>query len=244
MKRCDRPRLAVAFVAMLSAAGCGPTRSGAGGDDILPAAPSEIPGVRTERPSPKIHDLFPSDAYAGVPFSVRFDGLSVVGVAGEGFSPDSTVYFGEEPLMTMFNGSEALAATVPGSLLFRPGPVSITVRDAAGNRSAAAEFRILPPRPDGACPLIRHIHPSSADAGHGFSLRADGDSNLGIEGANFGPRSVISLGGHALETVYQGPGSLLALVPPAELAKTRRIPVVVTETGCPPSRSAEDLTVR
>ncbi len=226
---------------MLSAARCGPTR---GGDEILPAVPSPIPGVRTERPSPKIHDLFPSNAYAGVPFSVRFDGLSVLGVAGEGFSPDSTVYFGEEPLMTLFNASDAVTATLPGALLFRPGVIPITVRDGAGNRSAPAEFRILPPRPAGACPLIRHLYPSSTESGHGFSLRADGDSNLGVAGQNFGPRSVISLGGHDLETVYQGPGSLIALVPPEALAKPRRISVVVTETGCPPSRSPEDLTVR
>jgi hypothetical protein len=233
--------LGAALLLTVVAASCGPKRSG---DDILPAAPSAIPGARTERPSPKIHDLFPSDAYAGVPFSVRFDGLSVLGVAGEGFSPDSTVYFGEEPLMTMFNSSEAMAATVPGSLLFRAGPVSITVRDAAGNRSAAAEFRILPPRPDGACPLIRHLYPSSTEAGHGFSLRADGVSNLGVAGANFGPKSVISLAGHEVDTVFQGPGSLIALVPPEELARTRRIPVDVREAGCPPSRSPEDLTVR
>ena len=146
--------------------------------------------------------------------------------------------------MTQFVTSGSLAATVPADLLVRPGPVSISVRDGAGNRSAAAEFRILPSRPAGACPVIRHLYPSSTDAGHGFSLRADGSSNLGVAGANFDPRSVISLAGHEAATVYQGPGSLIVIVPPEELAKTRRISVVVTEAGCPPSRSPEDLTVR
>jgi hypothetical protein len=232
--------LAAALLAMILAASCRPAKN----DDILPAAPSSIAGVATERPSPKIHDLYPPDAYVGVPFAVRFDGLSVVGVAGEGFSPDSVVYFGEEPLMTQFVASDALAATVPAELLLRPGPVSITVRDGAGDRSSAAEFRILPPRAAGACPVIRHVYPSSTDAGHGFSLRADGASSLGIAGASFGPRSVISLAGQQVDTVYQGPGSLIALIPPEELAKARRISVVVTEAGCPPARSPEDLTVR
>jgi hypothetical protein len=240
VKSFEGPLLGAALLAVFSAASCRP----AGSDDILPAAPSSIAGVRTERPSPKIHDLFPPDAYVGVPFAVRFDGLSVLGVAGEGFSPDAAVYFGEEPLMTQFVTSEALAATVPAELLLRPGPASISVRDGAGNRSAAAEFRILPPRPAGECPVIHHLYPSSTEAGRGFSLRADGASSLGVAGANFGPRSVISLSGHEAATVYQGPGSLIAIVPPEELAKTTRISVVVTEAGCPPSRSPEDLTVR
>jgi len=235
-----RPMLAATLAAALSAASCRPPPS----DDILPAAPSTIPGLRTERPSTKIHDLFPPDAYVGVPFAVRFDGQSVIGVAGEGFSPDSVVYFGEEPLMTLFDTADALTAIVPAGLLARPGPVSISVRDRAGDRSAAAEFRILPPRPAGACPTIAHLYPSSTEAGHGFSLRADGSSNLGVAGANFAPGSTISLAGQEVATTYQGPGSLIAIVPREELAKTRRIPVVVTEAGCPPARSPEDLIVR
>jgi hypothetical protein len=240
MRALERRLLAAALLALLSAWGC---RS-PGSEDILPAAPSSIPGIRTERPSPKIHDLFPSEAYVGVPFAVRFDGQSVLGVAGDGFSPDSAVYFGEEPLMTLFDSAGGLSSVVPTGLLLRPGPVSISVRDGAGNRSGAVEFRILPPRPAGACPEILHIYPSSTDAGRGFSLGADGASSLGVAGANFGPRSVISLAGQDVKTVFQGPGALIAIVPPEELAKTRRISVVATEAGCPPSRSPEDLIVR
>ena len=240
MRASDRPMLAAALLVALAAASCGGPES----DAILPAAPSSIPGVRTERPSPKIHDLFPSEAYVGVPFAVRFDGQSVLGVAGEGFSPDSAVYFGDEPLMTLFDTPDALTAIVPTGLLGRSGPVSISVRDGAGNRSANAAFHVLPPRPAGACPAILHLYPSATDAGHGFSLRADGASSLGVAGSNFGPGSVISLAGEAVATVYQGPGALIAIVPPEELEKTRRIPVAVTEAGCASVRSPEDLIVR
>jgi hypothetical protein len=229
-----------ALLAVLLAASCRPPSV----EEIAPAAPSPIPGARVERPSPKIHDLYPPNAYVGVSFAVRFDGLSVLGVAGEGFSPDSTVYFGDEALLTQFVGADSLAAAVPKTLIVRTGEVPISIRDGAGARSAAVPFKIVPPRPAGACPQILHIYPSSTVAGQGFSLRADGSSNLGVAGANFGPRSVISLAGKEVSTSYQGPGSLIAIVPREELERSRNIRVAVAEAGCPSSRSPEDLTVR
>jgi hypothetical protein len=55
---------------------------------------------------------------------------------------------------------------------------------------------------------------------------------------------VISLAGTEVSTSYQGPGSLIAIVPREELERSRNIPVAVAEAGCPSSRSPEDLTVR
>ena len=197
-----------------------------------------------ERPSPRIRDLYPPDAYVATRFSVRFDGMSVLGVAGEGFSPDSTVYFGDEPMLTQFVSSDSLAATVPPTLIERVGNVPVSVRDATGARSPAVAFAVVPPRPAGACPEIRHIYPSSTEAGRGFSLRADGSSSLGVAGRGFGPGSFVLLDGKKASTIYQGPGSLIALVPAESLSKRGRIRVAVAEEKCRLFPSPEDLEVR
>ena len=211
---------------------------------ILPAEPSAIPGARIEIPSPKINALFPPDAYAGTRFSVRFDGMSVLGVAGEGFSPDSAVFFGDEPMLTEFVSSDSLVATIPATLIGRTGSVPVSVRDASGGSSPAFPFEIVPPRAAGACPEVLHVYPSSTEAWHGFSVRADGSSSLGVAGKDFGPETFVLLGGRKVATVYQGPRSLIAAVAPDALARRGRISVAVGEGKCSLARSPEDLEVR
>jgi len=219
-------RQAVAIVALALAA------RPAGKDAIAPAEPEPIPGRKVERFAEKIDALFPPNAYAGVPFATRFDGASVMGVAGEGFSPASTVYFGDTALATDFGSSRSMNATVPTELIARPGVFAVTVHDPAGGRSPDFRFVVLPPRSPGACPGIQKLFPSETPEGVSFGARSDGGSNLGVSGGNFGPESRVCFGATELKTTYQGPGSLVAAVPRGMLARKRKFAVTIRDPGC------------
>jgi hypothetical protein len=228
--------LAVALVG----ARCGSPRP----TEIAPAGPEPIPGQHVERFSPEIEALYPPDAYAGTPFATNFEGVSVLGVAGRQFSPGSVVYFDGSPLLTQFISSQALTATVPADRIARPGALPVIVEDPYGTRSPAATLSVRPPRTAGACPQIRELFPPEAKAGAAFGVRPNGNSSLGVAGVDFGPRTVVWFDGIQLQTIYQGPGSLIGIVPASMLARPRRAPVVLDEPGC--ARSAKPLifTVR
>jgi TIG domain-containing protein len=219
-------RQAAAIVSLALAA-----RDG-GKDLIAPAAPEPIPGRKVERFAERIDALYPSNAYAGVPFAIRFDGASVMGIAGEGFSPASTVYFADTPLATDFGSSRSLTATVPTELISHAGVFGVSVHDPAGGKSPEFRFVVLPPRPGGACPAIRRLFPTGTTAGVSFATRPDGASNLGVAGENFGPGSKIVLGAVELKTTYQGPGSAVAVVPRGMLARKRKFLVTIRDPDC------------
>jgi len=218
-----------AVLAALPVGACRPSR----GSAIAAAEPTPIPGARVERFVERIAALYPPDAYAGVAFSVRFDGSSVLGVAGAGFSPSSTVYFGDVPLMTDFVSRDSLTATVPAELVDRPGTIDVSVHDPAGGRSARVPFTVLPPRSKGACPEIRALYPPAVAAGESFVRRPDGSSVLGVAGANFAPPSKVVFDGRELKTTYQGPGSLVAVVPADSIRRRGRRGVTIADPECP-----------
>lgn len=230
----------VVALAALPIAACGRSR----GSTIDPAEPAPIPGRVVERFVERIHALFPPNAYAGIPFSVRFDGSSVLGVSGEGFSPASAVYFGDVPLTTEFVSRDSLTATVPADLVDRPGTFAISVHDPAGGRSPDIPFTVLPPRIKGACPEIRDLYPPSVPSGESFARRPDGASVLGVAGTNFGPSSKVVFEGRELRTTYQGPGSLVAVVPAEAIRRKGRARVSVADPECPSPRAAAWFEVR
>jgi hypothetical protein len=238
-----RARLGL-FAALALAALPVPACRPSGGSAIAPAEPTPIPGRVVERFVERIHALFPPNAYAGVPFSVRFDGSSVLGVSGEGFSPASTVYFGDVPLTTDFGSRDSLTATVPADLVDRPGSFAISVRDPAGGRSPDIPFTVLPPRIKGACPEIRDLYPPSVPAGKSFARRPDGASVLGVAGTNFGPSSKVVFEDRELRTTYQGPGSLVAVLPAEAIRRKGRARVTVTDPECPRPGAAAWFEIR
>jgi hypothetical protein len=215
-----------------------------GGSAIAPAEPTPIPGARVERFVERIHVLYPPEAYAGIPFSVRFDGSSVIGVAGEGFSPASIVYFGDVPLITEFGSRDSLTAIVPADLLEHVGAFPVTVRDPAGGRSPDIPFTVLPPRIKGACPEIRDLYPPSVPAGGSFARRPDGSSVLGVAGTNFGPSSKVVFEGLELRTTYQGPGALVAVLPAEVIQRKGRSRVTIADPECPSPGAAAWFEVR
>src|SRR5260370_4197153 len=60
-------------------------------------------------------------------------------VAGQGFCPSSTVFFGQAQLTTQLNSSTQVTATVPFTLLTVPQPVPVTVF----NSDATACFNVV-----------------------------------------------------------------------------------------------------
>jgi hypothetical protein len=98
-------------------------------------------------------------------------------------------------------------------------------------------FSVLPPRPRGACPVIRELYPPSIPAGSAFNRRPDGSSTLGVAGEKFGPRSEVLFGGRELRTTYQGPGSLVAVVPAESTLRKGSVRVAIRDPECPASSS-------
>ena len=228
-----RRPIAAALLALAASAGC--RRASVG--PIAPAEPHPIPG-RTAPAAPlpplKIQETYPHDAWAGVGFDVQFDGASPLGIAGEGFSPKSMVYFDGQPLATSYGSRRALVAQVPPELLSRARRVSLTVRDPGPppRESSAVPFEVRPPRRPGACPRIRALYPSSAKAATPFGAQPDGSSTLGIAGEDFGPKTLVSFGGVEVKTQYQGPSSLVAFLPPDLLRKPGSRLVTLHDPEC------------
>lgn len=226
-------RLAAAAALVLSAVSCGPRRD----EPIVPAEPGPIAGsaARPAAPPPLvIQELFPRVAESGIFFDLDFDGSSAIYVAGEGFTPRSVVHFDGRPVATEYQMRRRLIARIPPSLLARPRTVAVEVRDPGppSRQSAAAEFRILPPRAAGACPRAESLSPPSAKAGVPFVQQPDGSSAIRVAGEDFGPRSTVRFGETAVKTVYHGPAALVALVPPDLLKEARTVSVSVTDPDC------------
>jgi hypothetical protein len=209
----------------------------AGNDAILPAEPRPIPGkaaVPAALPPPRIQELYPHDAAAGVGFDIEFDGASPMGVAGDGFSPRSTIFFGDQPLVTRYGSRRALVGMVTPELLSRVRSVKVTVQDAGPPRreSPSAIFEVRSARKPGACPRIKALYPSFTRVSSPFGAQPDGSSALGVAGEDFGPKTVVTFGGVELNTKYQGPSSLVAFLPPDLIRRPGALPVALTDPEC------------
>ncbi len=215
-------------------------------EPIAPAEPRPIPGraaAAAPLPPLKIQELYPHDASAGVGFDIQFDGTSPMGVAGDGFSPRSVVFFDDQPLATSYGNGHALVAAVPPELLARARKISVTVRDIGPppRESAPLAFDVLPPRRPGACPRIQALYPAFTRVATAFGTQPDGSSALGVAGENFGPKTVLAFGGVEVKTKYQGPSSLVAFLPPDLLRRPGSVPVTLADPECrrPRGRAAK-----
>ena len=85
--------------------------------------------------SPTILSLSPSHVAAG---SAAFS----LGVSGSNFVPGAIVTFGTTALTTTWQGSGALAASVPATLVAQVGTIPVTVMNPGAGTSSAANFTV------------------------------------------------------------------------------------------------------
>jgi hypothetical protein len=183
-----------------------------------------------------IKELYPPSALSGIAFQVQPDGSSSVGVAGNGFTRTSVVYFDGWPLITNYQSPRAIAGLVPNGLISTPRMVTIIVRDPRPlpRESEARRFEVVEP-PRTASPMIREIFPSSVCVGVPFGLLPSGNWSIGIVGSGFLPEAEVFLDKELLRTKYQGPTTLTAVVPEELVASPRTSTVTVRIPGTPPS---------
>lgn len=110
-----------------------------------PPTPTPRPVVVTPTPA------FPFEMRAASPQSVYAGSKSFrIEVAGERFTPDAKIYFGDVELPTSFVSGERLAANVPANLIAGEGPKQIVVRTPDNSKYSLPTNIIVqpPPRPN------------------------------------------------------------------------------------------------
>jgi hypothetical protein len=145
-------------------------------------------------------------------------------VKGGNLTPASTVYWNNEPLVTLFTSISVLTAQVPASLIQNAGSASIVVTTPSpgGGTTQPATFEINPaPSP---LPQITSLSPSGVSTGSaGFTLT--------VNGKNFVSQSEVSVNGN----IRASSGSATALS--VEISATdiaTAVPVQIVVINPPP----------
>ena len=158
---------------------------------------------------PKVTTLSPSFATAG-------GAAFTLTINGSNFTFTSTARWGSSALKTTYVSATKLTAAVSASLISTAGTASITVITAGGISSGAAFTITSPP------PTITSLNPTSAIAGHAFTMT--------ISGRNFAPLASAKWESTPLITTYVNSAQLKAAVP-AGLAATAGKALVTVSTG-------------
>lgn len=163
-----------------------------------------------ENPAPDLTALSPLSVLAGA-------GDTKLDVTGASFVTGSKIVFGGADLVTTWNGSTSLSATIPASLLATSGSVPVTVvsPDPGGGTSSAISFTVS--NPDAA---ITSINPSAAFVG---SAAFD----MTVSGSGFVNGSSVLFNGTALTTTFQSASKLKASVPSSALTAAGDFPIAV-----------------
>jgi len=121
-------------------------RSTAASNAPAPASATPTEGKR-ERAISRLH---PAQARIGESINRQPDGSSAIAVVGTGFVRSDKVFWGGQPLKTVFGNGTTLTAEVPRTLLSQPGDVPISVKDPTDPQSTEirATFRLLPRNPE------------------------------------------------------------------------------------------------
>lgn len=151
--------------------------------------------------TPHIFSLSPNFAIVGSP-------AFTLTIKGNNYSSSSVVLWNGSALPTTFLSKTVLQASVPGTVLHRPGKASLTVVDPAGTSNAFPFILSLP-----VAPTLSRVTPGSASAG-------GRDVTLVVQGFNFRIDSVVLWNGSPLATTFVDGHHLQANVPGRLLART------------------------
>src|SRR5207249_11769611 len=158
--------------------------------------------------APTISSISPTCTGAGSPqFTLTVNGPNNDFIQGD------TVYWNGSPLVTTFQDSRTLTATVPAALIATPGTASITV-GGCGATSGGVTFTIS------AMPSITSLSPTCANAG-------DSQFTLTVNGTNFVSTSIVNWNGSALATTFVSSTQLTATVPANNIATPGNFPITV-----------------
>jgi TIG domain/IPT/TIG domain len=108
--------------------------------------------------------------------------------------------------------------------------------------------RIAPAEPKGSqaaavtAPEIRELFPPIATVGVPFQAIEDGSSSLGVAGTGFTRSSQVYFGDRALQTNYQSPKAVAAIVPNDLVATAGSVPVTVRDRK--PDRTSASVVFR
>jgi hypothetical protein len=144
MKRFSVFAFLVVWVAAVLGNGCQRRAEQSTAASNMPAPASATPGEdKRERAISRLH---PAQARIGESFNRQPNGSSAIAVVGTGFVRSDKVFWGDQPLKTVFGSETTLTAEVPPTVLSQPGDVQISVKDPTDPQSTEirATFRLLP----------------------------------------------------------------------------------------------------
>jgi hypothetical protein len=157
--------------------------------------------------------LVPASIEAGQP------GFTLT-VKGGDFTPSTTVYWNNNPLITLFTSTGELTAQIPASFIQNAGSATVIVStpQPGGGNSLPATFVInAAPSP---LPDISSLSPSGVfTGGAGFTLT--------INGKNFVSQSEVSVNGSIRATAFGGVTTLGVAISAADIANAGTVPVTV-----------------
>jgi Tol biopolymer transport system component len=157
--------------------------------------------------------LVPSSIEAGQP------GFTLT-VKGGNFTPATTVYWNNNPLVTLFTSTSELTAQIPASFIQNAGSAMVIVStpQPGGGNSLPVTFTIdAAPSP---LPGISSLSPSGVfTGGAGFALT--------VNGKNFVSQSEVSVNGSIRSTSFGGVTSLSVAINAADIATAGSVQIVV-----------------
>ena len=177
-----------------------------------PSGTSNAVSFTINNPVPALSLLSPSSAVAG---SAAFT-LTVNGV---GFVNGATVNLNGASKATAFVSNTQITAAISASDIVTAGTVNVTVTNPTptAGPSMAQVFTIILNNP---VPTISSLGATHAPGGAGFTLT--------INGANFGPKSVVNFNGKSETTTFISTIALSAAIPASGMAIVGSMNVTVT----------------
>ncbi len=174
-------------------------------------APQSAASAFTITAAPMIQTVTPAMARVG--------GAAVaIQITGSGFTSQSAVTWNGTPLTTSFVSAIQLKATVPSQLLAVIGTVAlrVTQQSPGGGNSLALAFTVYDaPLPQ---PEITTLSPAAVPAG-------SSDLVLQVSGSGILSTTTALWNGTVLPSTFLSPGSILALVPAADMASPGQVTI-------------------
>ncbi len=171
-------------------------------------------GGVVNNPSPHIKSVSPVSVTAGSP-------TFTMTINGSGFSPQSTVGFGNSPLVSIFLSENQITATVPFNFITAANPmvpVQISTPSPGGGNSNIINFVINPA--NNPIPAISSISPSAAFADQT-------PFNVSIMGSGLVSNSQMTVNGSNRPTGFISASSLSGSLQFSDLATTGTIQIAV-----------------
>lgn len=166
-----------------------------------------------ESDTPSISRLNPASVVAG-------SGEVTVNVIGGGFVRGSSVTAGGQSLSTSFNSATSLDAVVPAGLTSTIRTLQFKVTNPGNKESNEVGFQVTAPTP-----AITRINPASVNAG------TTTDVTIAVTGTGFVQGSSVQFNGSGIETSFDGPTSLSAVIPASALTTPGNATVRVSNPG-------------